>query len=225
MGVVANLVAVNPTGVGTLSAAAAPLDPDEPTTAFAPIGTNNATTFIVTDLQGESVAIDIDGDPDATVNVRVVVFGYLIDEGDLYRPVTPCAAFDTRPNVGATGSFAGLRAGDQATTFEISGVLPAEQGGLNGGDCDVPSSATSALINLVAVGAEEFGNLQASATGTNPSGGLLNFGPLVPPMNNSNAVVVPLDADGRIDVFVNVEDTLDGQPVTHVRGVVLGYYE
>ena len=85
VGVVANLVAVNPTGVGTLSAAAAPLDPDEPTTAFAPIGTNNATTFIVTDLQGESVAIDIDGDPGATVNVRVVVFGYLIDEGDLYR--------------------------------------------------------------------------------------------------------------------------------------------
>ena len=220
----ANLVAVNATGVGTLSVAPAPLDPEEPTTAFAPIGTNNATTF-VTQLDSDFVAIDIDGDPGATVNVRVVVFGYLIDEGDLYRPVSPCAAFDTRPAVGATGGFAGLRAGDQTTTFAISGVLPPEQGGLNGGDCDIPVSATSALINLVAVGAQRSGNLQASAAGTTPSGGLLNFGNLDPAMNNSNAVVVPLNAEGEIDVRVNGGLAGAGIPLAHVRGVVLGYYE
>ena len=224
VGVVANLVAVNATGVGTLAAAPAPQDPSEPTTSFAPIGMNNATT-VVLPLTGDSLAIDIEGDVGATANIRVVVFGYLAPDGDVYRPVTPCAAFDTRPNVGAIGDFAGLREGDETTTYDIAGLLPAEQGGLNDGDCGVPSSASSVLINLVAVGAQGFGNLQAAATGTTPTGGLLNFAQLQPAMNNSNAVVVPLDSEGRLDVRVNGGPTGVGVLITHIRGVVLGYYE
>ena len=44
-------------------------------------------------------------------------------------------------------------------------------------------------------------------------------------MNNANAVVVPLSADGKIDVEINAGSfTADGTAITQVRGVVLGYY-
>ncbi|MCP4227777.1 MAG: hypothetical protein GY773_30910 [Actinomycetia bacterium] len=41
-------------------------------------------------------------------------------------------------------------------------------------------------------------------------------------MNNSNAVVVPLDSLGQMDLFVNTHN--NGTETTHARGVVLGYY-
>lgn len=223
-GIVANLVAVSATGTGTLSAAPSPTDPSEPTTSFAAIGMNNATTVILP-LIGESVAIDIDGDSGATVEVRLVVLGYLAEGGAQYNPLTACAAFDTRPNVGAVGTFSGRRVGDAPTTYQIGGSLPAAQGGNNGGSCGVPTSATSVLINLVAISPLGAGNLRVAATGTTPSGGVLNFAALDPAMNNSNAVVVPLDAQGRLDVTVNGGASGVGIELSHVRGVVLGYYD
>ena len=87
----------------------------------------------------------------------------------------------------------------------------------------MPSSATAVLINLVAIQADATGNYRAFESGTSPTGGVLNFAPLVPAMNNSNAVVVPLDASGRIDLFVNAPSN-DGNPTVHARGVILGFY-
>lgn len=63
--------------------------------------------------------------------------------------------------------------------------------------------------------------LDNRATSTSTRGWSL----LDPAMNNSNAVVVPLDDEGRIDVNVNGGVANAGLPVTHIRGVVLGYYE
>jgi hypothetical protein len=53
---------------------------------------------------------------------------------------------------------------------------------------------------------------------------VLDFAGLSQPMNNSNAIVLPISADGRIEVTVNGGPTGGGLPVTELRGVVSGYY-
>lgn len=128
--------------------------------------------------------------------------------------------FDTRSGQGPTGDFVGKREGGETTTYQVAG-LPVEQGGA--GDCGIPNAANAVLINLVAIQPEGVGNLRAFATGTTPTGGVVNFAPTSPAMNNSNAVVVPLSADGEIDLFVN-SPSRQGQDAAHVRGVVLGFY-
>ena len=95
---------------------------------------------------------------------------------------------------------------------------------MNPGTCGVPASATAVEINLVAVNPSAPGNLQAFATGTTATGGVLNYRNLAPAMNNSNAVIVPLDAAGRIDVIANGGSPGLGQPSTDLRGVVTGYF-
>ncbi len=222
--VVLNLVAVGATGgSGYLSAATGGLNPSEAVTPFADIGMNNATTVVVDLDGGETVAIDIDrtvGLP--TAHIRAVVMGYFDDTGDSFTPVTGCAAFDSRPGFGASGTFLGKRASGTATTYQIAGTVPAAQGG-NGGDCGIPTGANSVLINLVAVQADEGGNFRAYATGSTPTGGVLNFASLTPPLNNSNAIVVPLSSTGQIDLYTNTWAN-NGSPTTHARGVILGYY-
>lgn len=53
---------------------------------------------------------------------------------------------------------------------------------------------------------------------------MLNFANLTPNMNNSNALVVEVSNSGEINVSVNAGNTPAGLPVTHVRGVISGYY-
>ncbi len=222
--VIINLVAVKASGgSGFLSVSPGSADPFEPATPFAEMGMNNAATMVVPLHMGETIAIDIDALTGApSTHVRVVVLGYLDDAGDGYFPLTGCAAFDSRPGFGASGSFLGERAAGSATTYQITGRIPAAQGG-NGGDCGVPAGAKAVLINLVAVQPVTEGNFRAYATGSTPTGGVLNFGLVSPPLNNSNAVVVPLSAIGQLDLFTNTAFN-DGAPSTHARGVVLGYY-
>ncbi|MEL6983734.1 MAG: hypothetical protein AAFO29_15020, partial [Actinomycetota bacterium] len=83
--------------------------------------------------------------------------------------------------------------------------------------------AGAVLINLVAIQPDAVGNFRAYASGSTPTGGVLNFAPLTPAMNNSNAVVVPVSASGQIDLFVNAPSAAGG-PTVHARGVILGYY-
>lgn len=159
----------------------------------------------------------------------MVVLGYLDSVGADYFPVNPCAAFDSRTTIPGdtnvpTGAFAGKRlAGPSGVvTYSVTGSIPAAQGGEL--DCGVPNGASAVLVSLVAIQPDSVGNLRAFATGSTPTGGVLNFAPLSPAMNNSNAVVVPLDGSGQLDVFTNTPSN-DGSPTVHVRGVVLGYYE
>ena len=221
---VGNLVAVNAAGAaGHLAAGAGGSNPDEAVTPFAPIGMNNAATLIAPLNGGQTVAIDIEGAATASTHVRLVSLGYFDQTGSDYVPVNACAAFDTRLNQGAQGPLEGLRDGGSTTTYQIAGPIPLEQGGLNNGSCAIPPGATGVLINLVAVNSAKAGNLQVFATGTSPSGGVLNFNALTPAMNNSNAVPVPLSADGELDVFVNTGAS-DLSGATHIRGVILGYF-
>ena len=159
---VINLVAVAATGgTGTLAAGTGALNPSEPTVAFAPIGTNNAAVAIVPLAGTETVGVNIAAQAGATVHIRMIVLGYLDNTGgSLYVPTDPCAAFDTRSAQGATGSFEGRRTDGNTTTYQVTGSIPSGQGGLNGGTCNVPSTATGVLINVVAVAPVQPGNLR-----------------------------------------------------------------
>lgn len=192
-------------------------------TPFAPIGLNNAAVAVVP-VSGDTINVTIEGQPDSSTHVRLVALGYMSSAGgSTFTPVNPCAAFDTRSSQGSSGSFAGLRQGGQTTTYSIAGPIDPTQGG-NNGSCGVPPGVDGVLLNLVAVGPVGAGNLQVSAAGAAPSGGVLNFAALSPSMNNSNAVPVELNGFGEIDVFVNGGTSAIGLDRTHVRGVVLGYY-
>ena len=226
--VMINLVAVRPQGgfggTGYISSSSSSEEPREPITAFSELPLNNATALIVPLDQEGTIRVDIGrliGEPSA--HVRVVVLGYLDPIGSAYTPLTPCAAFDTRDDRGAVGSYLGRRSDATATTYQIAGAVRPGQGGAYPGGCGVPSGAEAALINLVAIGPTAPGNLRVYATDSNPTGGVLNFAPTEPAMNNSNAVVVPLSQTGEIDVFVNAPANVGG-PTVHVRGVILGYF-
>ena len=226
--IVANLVAVGSSGgSGVLSAATGGTNPSEPVTYFADLPVNNATTVVVPLSPSGTIAVDIDGlTGSPTSHIRLVALGYLSDEaGDDYNELDACAAFDTRSGQGASGPFLGERTSGSGgvTTYQITGSGIANQGGNNGGTCGVPDGASAVLINLVAIDPSQVGNFRAYATGSSPTGGVLNFAPLNPAMNNSNAVVVPLSATGEMDLFVNTGPN-DGTATTNARGVILGFY-
>ncbi len=237
--VMVNVVAVNMVGgSGHLSVGPGGTDPiEEATTPFAVLSPkmNNGATTIVNLGAGETIAIDIDGDGGASTMIRVEVLGYFDDDqtGFDFFDVTPCAAFDTRTNQGAAGSFGGerLHGLTHATTYQVAGdAIPVGQGGVvDGGEgfgsCDVPDDASAVLINLEAVNAIIEGNFWVSASGTTTTGGVLNFNNVVPKMNNANAVVVPLSPAGQLDLEINAGSfTPVGTSVAHARGVILGYY-
>lgn len=224
--VVVNVVAINAAGgTGRVLIGANGTTPSEGT-PFAPIGMNNAAVAIVPTVGDRSLNIDIEADPGANTHLRLVALGYFRNADEaIFVPVNPCAAFDTRTTKGSTGDFTGLRQGGEVTTYQISGLIDPEQGGATQtGSCGVPINATGVLINLVAINAVGEGNLQISAAGTSPSGGVLNFAALSPAMNNANAVPVELSPTGQLDVFVNGGPNGGGVDRTHIRGVVLGYY-
>ena len=222
--IVVNLIAVNGSGgTGYLSAGPGGSNPSEPMTPFTDIGLNNAAAVLIP-LSGETLAVDVEsvaGSP--TANIRVVVLGYLDTVGNDYFPLVPCTAFDSRPGQGASGGFLGQRVAGSATTYQLTGSIPSNQGG-GGGNCGVPSGASAVLINLVGIQPNTVGNFRAYATGSSPTGGVLNFAPLAPAMNNSNAVVVPLSGGGQIDLFTNAPLN-NGNPTINARGVILGYYD
>lgn len=228
-GIVANVVAVKPGGdTGYLSISPVGEEHGEPLTNFTVLTPtmNNAATVVVP-LEGDGqLRILVEGENDAFTETRLVILGYTTEkEAGRLVPIDACAAFDTRAEQGATGAFAGPRDGAEATSYQISGVIPTAQGGNNGGSCEVPNSATAVLLNLVAIQATGPGNLQAYATGTTPTGGVLNFNGLTPAMNNSNAVIVPLSSSGELTVNVNGGPFGVGVPLAEIRGVVLGYFD
>lgn len=224
--VVVNLVAVSPGGTGSLAAGPVGSSPTEATVHFAGLGMNNAASTVVPLSASGSFDIALDGEVGSSAGVRVVVLGYVEPGTGLsYHALTPCAAFDTRPAQGGAGGFAGWRDGGLATTYAVAGSsLPAGQGGGHGGSCGVPIGAEAVLINLVAIDPTVAGNLQAFATGSTPTGGVLNFAALSPSMNNANAVVVPISALGELDVYVNTGPS-DVPDATQLRGVILGYFD
>lgn len=228
--VIVNLVAIQSTGKGALYATEGGTNPGGGTTTpFAALPSNNSALAIVPINQaaGGTISVATLGDPAVTTHYRVVVLGYLDDaDGLAYTEVVPCAAFDSRPGSNSSSIWAGKRLGGQTTPYQVTGVIPAAQGGRDtvASSCDVPVWAESVLINLVSIQPDVAGNLRASEGNVAAVGGVLNFAPHTPSMNNSNTVVVPVSDLGFIDVHVNTAPADLGNEATHVRGVVLGYF-
>ncbi len=221
--VMVNVVSVGAIGgSGGLAVGTGGSEPSIATTGFADIGLNNAVSMIVPLDGGQTIATNVIGDGGSqTTHIRLVVLGYYDTTGVDYTVTNACAIFDTRPGEGASGDFLGKRDDGSTTTYQITGS-PTGQGGVSGG-CGVPAGAAAVLINLVSIQPDVVGNFRAYATGTSPTGGVLNFAPTSPAMNNSNAVVVPLSAAGRLDLFTNAPPA-GGGDATHARGVILGYF-
>lgn len=212
--VLVNVVAITSTGAGRIDVNSTA------TTSFAPIGMNNASTTVVNQDGLSTFELEL-AVASGSVDFRVVVLGYFATSGGSdFVAVSPCVGFDTRTGQSPAGVFAGPRDGGQTTTYDLTGAIPAVQGG-GGSNCGVPDDATGVLLNLVAIGSTAVGNLQASASGAAPTGGVLNFANVG--MNNSNAVPVALSAGGTIDIFVNTGPT-NAADATDIRGVILGYY-
>lgn len=224
-----NVVLINSTGPVTLTST------DTGATIVSNIDheMNNASAVVLPiDSNGE---IDLSFVvPSGDTHVRAVLLGtyyapYGFYLGFEYVPLPPCPTFDTRSNQDAAGGFAGLRFGGQTTTYDVTGSFDPAQGGKLS-DCGVPDGVLYAdrvvavEMNLVAITPVLPGNLRAGAVGFPPSGGVLNFADLATPTSNSNAVVLPVSSDGKIDVTVNGGPTGAGLPVTHIRGVITGYY-
>ncbi|MCP3909875.1 MAG: hypothetical protein GY713_02875 [Actinomycetia bacterium] len=227
-GVLVNIVAVNPSGTGTIAAGPSSVAATEPFVSFASlVPTMNSSTAVSVPLNSAGeLTLVVDGEAGVTVHTRVVVLGYYQPEapGDhKFSTVVACAVFDTRAGRGATGGAVGPRTGGSVTTYRVAGMFSSEQGGGNS-DCGVPADASAVAINLVAVNPTRAGNLRVSASGVAPSGGVVNFAPLSPAMSNSNTVVVPLSLTGLIDIGVNGGAPGAGLPVTEIRGVIVGYY-
>lgn len=227
--VMVNLVAIQSAVSGDVAIGAGGTDPDLPVLSHAPLSPamNNANAVIVpldasgrlvVEAQGSAGAIDM-------AEMRGVVLGYLTApaSGAEYFPVTPCAAFDSRTSQGSANGFDGPYIGGEVRTYTVAGAFSADQGGGNT-TCGVPIGADAVLVNLVAVLPSLGGNLRVAATGTIATGGVVNFAPLSPAMNNSNAVIVPISALGQLDVTANL-GAIVGVPGVEVRGVILGYLD
>ena len=101
-GVIANVVAIGATGTGFMAAGTADATPVLHTTAFAPIGMNNAAVaWIPLDADG---TINVDAvTTDGAAHLRVVVVGFISTSDDVttgFTAVAPCAAFDSRSTQG-----------------------------------------------------------------------------------------------------------------------------
>ncbi|MGW2874506.1 PKD domain-containing protein, partial [Kitasatospora sp. NPDC001225] len=132
------------------------------------------------------------------VDVVVDLMGYYLPQAqDGYAPLPPTRLADTRQS--------GTKPGPGAT-------LPLKVAGTAG----VPSGATAVALNLTATEPTADGYLAARPGGQSgrPSTSSLNFRP---GQTVANQVIVPLGADGTVDVYNN-----DGS--THVIADVVGYY-
>lgn len=100
-------------------------------------------------------------------------------------------------------------------TAQITGTFPTDQGGNT--TCGIPTNAEAIEINVVGIQPQTLGNFVASATG-----GIVNFGPLNPAMNNANAATISVN--GQLNIYTNAGPQNTGQPIAHTRGTITGYY-
>lgn len=133
-----------------------------------------------------------------SVHVVLDVYGYYLPgAADRFTPLAPSRLVDTRQGAGKVGAGA---------------TLPVRVAGVAG----VPADASAVVLNLTATEPTEAGYLAARPGGAagRPTTSSLNFraGQTVP-----NQVIVPVGADGRVDVFNNAG-------ATHVIADVAGYY-
>lgn len=123
----------------------------------------------------------------ATTDLILDVVGY-VAPGSPYVPIEPKRYADTRPEETFDGSFrnGGPRAAGSIWKVRI------------GGRGDIPTSATTAVLNVTVVGAEDFGHATVfPCTSAVPNASSLNYSP---GMVRPNEVIAKLDDDGNVCV-------------------------
>ncbi|HEX6737339.1 MAG TPA: hypothetical protein VF310_03595, partial [Vicinamibacteria bacterium] len=224
-----NLVAVSPTGPGNLRAWAYANPPEPAPLAsilnYASVpgaGLNLANAVAVPVCQAGSSLCPNDINVQADVSgahVVVDALGYFRNftiggANLLYTPLTPCRIADTR--VGAPLAVGVPR------DLRVTGLGLEGQGGSAAG-CQVPATATVALLNLVAVNPTGPGNLRAWAPpAAPPQASALNYA-AVPGagLNLANALPVAICTFGVCPAELRIQ--ADGS-ATHVVVDVLGYF-
>lgn len=113
--------------------------------------------------------------------------GYGDTGADLvYTPLTPCRIIDTRLAGGTIAAGA-------TRSFRVVGTTGFTAQGGNAAGCGVPSGATAAVINFVAVGATAAGDLRVTPFGSAmPNASILNWAGGVAGLNLANGLVVTL---------------------------------
>ena len=123
---------------------------------------------------------------------------------------TPCVVWDTRPSKGGTGAIAA----ENTRNFDVSATEDAE--GADTG-CGIPSDATAAMVNIVAVDSAGVGVLKVWPADTSEpaEGGVVNY---ESGLINSNAVAMAVSGSTQ---EVSVKARFHA---TDTRGVLLGWF-
>lgn len=139
----------------------------------------------------------------SAANVAIDAVGYYTSG---FTGTGPTRIVDTRPGATNQGGVTGPIPAGTSAAFQVAGVA------------GVPANAAAVAINVTAVGPTAGGNLRvypdAGAGGTPPNASNINY---VPGVTKAVFDVVPLPADGKIDVYTA------GSPVDVVLDVA-GYF-
>ncbi|NUP42477.1 MAG: S8/S53 family peptidase, partial [Streptomyces sp.] len=201
--VVLNTTAVSPTATGHLIAY-----PDG-TTMPASSNLNWLAGQIIPNLVtvpvGADGKVDLYNSSAGTVHFVADVFGYFSTStaGDTYHPVGPNRILDTRYHIGVPTTTPVPSNG--TVTVQVAGVGEVPAGG-----------ATSVVLNVTATAPTATGHLIAYPDGTaQPVSSNINW---VKGETRPNLVVLPIGADGKVDLF-NF-----GNGTVHFVADVFGYY-
>jgi Protein of unknown function (DUF4038)/Putative collagen-binding domain of a collagenase len=124
-----------------------------------------------------------------------------------FYTVSPCRLADTRNPPSASGAGGPALSANSNRTFQVTGL------------CGVPTDARAAALNVIVVGATDVGDLRLSAAnGRAPQASVINF---ASPNARANNAVIPLGANGRIDVRCDMAPASTG--VVHFLIDVAGY--
>ena len=167
--------------------------------------TGKTVPNLVTVPVGADGKVDLYNASSGTVHFLADVFGYFstASGGATYFPVGPARVLDTRHKLGVTTT----------TPVKANSLVALKIAGAGG----VPGTgATAVVLNVTATGETSTGHLIAYPSGTTrPTSSNINWvtGKTVP-----NLVVVPVGADGKVDLYNASSGT------THFLADVFGYY-
>jgi hypothetical protein len=183
------VAAINASGVGYITVH--PCAPAPPNAA--------SLNFVAGVNRGNEIIAPLDDDgglcifTSTATQVTVDAVGYLPD-GDAYTPLEPARLLETRDGPGLS-TVDGASAGIGRTT--AGGNIVVDVAGRG----DVPADATTATINLTAIGATEAGFVTVHpCLPAPPNVSALNY---VAGVNGGNEIVAQLDDDGRICLFTS----------------------
>lgn len=203
--VVLNVTVVAPTGSGYITAYAdGASQPNVSNLNFAP--TQTVANLVVVPVSDDGKVALFNGSS-GTVHLLADVSGYFLagapSTPGAFNVLAPERLLDTRTGNGRTGTSA----------VPSAGVVPLQVTGRGG----VPASGVSAVVlNVTVVAPKGSGYITASANGvTRPNASNLNF---TPNRTVPNLVVVPVGANGQVDLFNGSDGTV------HLLADVSGYF-